>query len=137
MTSSETQHGSGRSPIRVLAAVVERDGRYLVARRPRHKRHGGLWEFPGGKLESGETLLDAARRELREELAVEVLAVGELMMAVRDPGSSYLVEFTQVTISGEPALIEHEDLAWLEPEELGGIALAPTDARFARSLTRA
>jgi 8-oxo-dGTP pyrophosphatase MutT (NUDIX family) len=56
----------------VLAAVIRRQDRYLVCRRPAHKRHGGLWEFPGGKLEPGETLLEAARRELREELGAEV-----------------------------------------------------------------
>jgi 8-oxo-dGTP diphosphatase len=42
--------------VRVLAAVIERDGKYLICRRPQHKRHGGLWEFPGGKFEAGETL---------------------------------------------------------------------------------
>ena len=50
-----------------MAAVIERDGKLLVCRRPGHKRHGGLWEFPGGKLEPGETIVDAARRELDEE----------------------------------------------------------------------
>ena len=119
---------------RVLAAVIQRSGRYLVCQRPRHKRHGGLWEFPGGKLEPGETVLEAARRELREELAVDVVRVGSPMMAVRDPGSSFLVEFTAVEIVGEPSLIEHDDLAWLEPGELIDIELAPSDARFARSL---
>src|SRR5690606_20769929 len=62
--------------IRVLAAVIRRDGRWLVCRRPAHKRHGGLWEFPGGKLEPGESLLEAATRELEEELAVRVTGVG-------------------------------------------------------------
>ena len=52
--------------MRVLAAVVRRDDRYLVCRRPAHKRHGGLWEFPGGKIHAGETLLGAARRAERD-----------------------------------------------------------------------
>jgi len=63
-------------PIRVLASVIERDQKLLVCRRPVHKRHGGLWEFPGGKVQKGESDLEAARRELREELAVEVTGVG-------------------------------------------------------------
>ncbi len=50
-------------PIRVLASVIERDHRLLVCRRPLHKRHGGLWEFPGGKVREGESDLEAARRE--------------------------------------------------------------------------
>ena len=60
---------------RVLAAVIERSGKFLMCRRPEHKNHGGLFEFPGGKLEAGESLADAARRELLEELALEVLDV--------------------------------------------------------------
>src|SRR5690242_21147044 len=69
---------------RVLAAVVLRYGRYLVCRRPAHKRHGGLWEFPGGKLEPGESLLDAANRELTEELNVSVVSVGEPIYSAHD-----------------------------------------------------
>src|SRR5258708_6415849 len=54
--------------IHVVAAIIERDGRFLLCRRNPLKRHGGLWEFPGGKLESGENHCDAAKRELYEEL---------------------------------------------------------------------
>jgi mutator protein MutT len=64
-------------PIPVLAAVIRRDGRLLVARRPAHKRHGGLWEFPGGKVEEGESWADAAARERKEELGVDVARTGE------------------------------------------------------------
>ena len=67
-------------PVRVVAAVIERasdeGARLLVCRRPAHKRHGGLWEFPGGKVEAGEDLLHAARRELAEELALETETAG-------------------------------------------------------------
>ncbi len=81
--------------IRVLAAIIRDDDRYLVCLRPAHKRHGGYWEFPGGKLEVGETLLEAARRELREELDVEVIAAGEPIFSSRDPGSQFLIEFAR------------------------------------------
>ena len=67
---------SGNGLVRVIAAVVWRGDRLLVCQRPAHKRHGGLWEFPGGKVEAGESDAAAARRELREELGVEVTAVG-------------------------------------------------------------
>ena len=56
--------------VRVLAAVIKRNERYLICKRPENKRHGGLWEFPGGKIEIGESNFEAAVRELREELGV-------------------------------------------------------------------
>lgn len=116
--------------IRVVAAVVERDGRLLLCRRPAGKRHAGLWEFPGGKLHPGETVEDAVRRELAEELGVEVLAVGERLLAVPDPGSAFLVELYPVKISGEPQALEHEALGWFKPEELADLDLAPSDRAF-------
>ena len=62
--------------VRVVAAVIRRGDTLLVGRRPEAKRHGGMWEFPGGKIDPGETPEDAARRELAEELALSVTAVG-------------------------------------------------------------
>lgn len=115
---------------RVVAAVVVRDGRYLVCRRPAQKRHGGLWEFPGGKLEPDESILDAARRELAEELGVEVRSVGELLYAIHDPGSEFVIEFHPVEIDGTPVPLEHSALAWVTPGELAAYALAPSDREF-------
>ena len=113
--------------------MIRRDGRYLVCRRPAHKRHGGLWEFPGGKFEPGESLLDAARREMREELALEATAVGRTLAAIRDPGSPFLIEFVEVEItdSAEPQALEHEEVQWVAAADLAAMDLAPSDARFA------
>jgi mutator protein MutT len=61
---------------RVVAAVIQRNDQYLLCQRPAHKRHGGLWEFPGGKVHDGETDFDAISRELTEELEVGVVRVG-------------------------------------------------------------
>lgn len=119
----------------VLAAVIHRGDRYLLARRPLHKRHGGLWEFPGGKLEPGESWLDAARRELREELAIEVKAVGEPVYRRRDPASSFEIVFVEVEIEGDPEAIEHEEVRWVRVAEMGGMDLAPADAAFAERLS--
>jgi len=116
--------------IRVVAAVVAREGRCLVCERPAHKRHGGLWEFPGGKLEPGEDILAAARRELHEELGVEVTEVGPALAAFQDPGSPFRIEFHPVAIQGEPACLEHARLLWLPPGDLAALPLAPTDRRF-------
>lgn len=113
---------------------MERAGRLLLARRPPGKRHAGLWEFPGGKFLPGETPLSAARRELAEELGVEVVAVGDLLLARPDPGSVFVVEFYSVDVRGEPIALEHAELAWAPPEELAGYDLAPSDRAFAEWL---
>jgi 8-oxo-dGTP pyrophosphatase MutT (NUDIX family) len=117
-------------PIRVLAAVIQRDERLLVCQRPHQKRHGGLWEFPGGKLKDRETDLEAARRELQEELGVHVTDVGPVERSVKDPGSDFVIEFLPVTIQGEPRCLEHEALAWKREEELLDLELAPSDRRY-------
>lgn len=118
------------TPIRVIAAVATRGERLLVCQRPPHKRHGGLWEFPGGKCEPGESDQDAARRELREELGVEVKEVGAEEYAIMDPGSPFLIAFVPVTITGEPTCHEHTALTWGTPAELAKLELAPSDRRF-------
>ena len=120
--------------IRVVAAVIERNGRYLVCRRPDHKRHGGLWEFPGGKLEPGESLQAAIHRELAEELGVGVLSCGGQLFAIEDPGSNFVIEFHPVAIAGEPLGLEHSALAWVAVIDLLSMDLAPSDRRFAMFL---
>lgn len=124
-------------PIPVIAAVLVRGGRYLVGRRPEDKRHGGLWEFPGGKMEEGEDWLAAARRELDEELALEAVSVGALLLTVSDPGSRYVIHFVEVEARGEVIPSEHSEVAWLTPAELAALDLAPADARFVRGLSSA
>lgn len=122
------------STIRVLAAVIARGDRYLICQRPPHKRHGGLWEFPGGKLEPGEDDAHAAGRELREELGVEVTAVGAERLGVHDEGSPFHIAFVPVDIAGEPACLEHSALRWATVAELCALPLAPSDRRFVESM---
>lgn len=114
----------------VLAAVVQRDDKYLVCQRPSHKRHGNLWEFPGGKLEPGETHFEAARRELAEELGVAVLAVRSPLFSIADPGSEFLIEFVPATIDGDPTCLEHSDMQWMSLDQLPSLELAPSDRQF-------
>ncbi|NJD18848.1 MAG: (deoxy)nucleoside triphosphate pyrophosphohydrolase [Gemmatimonadetes bacterium] len=118
----------------VVAAVVRRDGRYLVGRRPDEKRHGGLWEFPGGKVDPGESWLEAAHRELGEELGMEALSLGEPLLTVADEGSPYVILFVAVDAAGEPVPTEHSAIGWFTPPELAELPLAPADARFVATL---
>jgi mutator protein MutT len=123
-------------PVRVVASVIGRGDRYLVCRRPVHKRHGGLWEFPGGKCEPGESDADAVRRELAEELGVETTRVGDLIFEVRDSDSAFLIVFVPVQIDGEPVCLEHTELRWCTRKELVGLSLAPSDRRFVDFLSQ-
>lgn len=126
----------GDAPVAVLAAVIRRADRLLLARRPAHKRHGGLWEFPGGKLEPGETWGDAAARELREELGVQVTAVGEPLFRHRDPGSPFEIVFVTVETAGEPRALEHDALRWVDQDAMAALPMPPADAAFVARLGR-
>ena len=116
--------------IRVVAAVIENKRRYLVCKRPGNKRHGGLWEFPGGKIHPDESDFDAVQRELSEELNVHTIAVGDTLYEVRDPGTEFLIVFKDVRIIGTPQPLEHTDLHWATALELTGYRLAPSDEVF-------
>ena len=116
--------------IPVVAAVIRRENKVLLGRRPDHKRHGGLWEFPGGKIDEGESEADAVTRELLEEFGVETMSVGQVIYECRDPGSQFLVRFLDVGIRGKPELTEHTEISWVEPDSLPTLGLAPCDARF-------
>ena len=118
------------APIRVIAAVIERGGKLLVCQRPLHKRHGGLWEFPGGKLEPEEDDAASARRELREELGLELEAIGAVELEVADPDSHFLIVFLPARASGEPARHEHIALRWADVSELQSLPMAPADRRY-------
>jgi len=120
--------------IRVVAAVIQRNGRFLVCQRSHLKRHGGLWEFPGGKIERSETIEAATERELKEELALEVTGIGRTLLIQMDPGSPFQIEFVEVFAEGDPRALEHEEVRWVLPSELELIPLAPTDEVFAASL---
>jgi mutator protein MutT len=121
--------------VRVLAAVIQQTDRFLVCLRPAHKRHGGFWEFPGGKLELGEGLFQAATRELREELAVEVASVSEPIFRAQDPGSQFVIEFVKVVVVGAPESREHDEIRWVTAGELKDLRLAPCDRAFSFTLS--
>ena len=114
----------------VVAAVIRRGARVLLCQRPAHKRHGGLYEFPGGKCNDGETKDQAIARELLEELGVTVTHVGSVLHSIHDPGSPYVIHFIEARIDGTPIAIEHSDLQWVTFNEALCLDLAPSDRRF-------
>jgi 8-oxo-dGTP diphosphatase len=115
----------------VAAAVIQQQGRYLLCRRPAHKHHGNLWEFPGGKLAKDESAADALARELEEELALSVREVGEVLCCIRDAAAGVEVSFYPVGVAGEPMLLEHSALTWADLSNLpASMELAPSDRQF-------
>ena len=103
-----------------VGILIDDAGRVLVTRRAPDAHQGGLWEFPGGKVEENETILAALARELQEELGVLVEATEALMVLDHDYGDKQVrLDVHCVTRwSGEPRGLEGQPLAWQQPEEL-------------------
>ena len=107
--------------IHVAAAVIRgADGRILIARRGESQHQGGLWEFPGGKVEDGEAVESALARELREELGIEVTAARPLIKIKHDyPDKQILLDVWDVSaFTGEPHGAEGQPLAWVSQRDL-------------------
>ena len=121
--------------IAVVAALAAKEGRLLIAQRPMGRHMGGKWEFPGGKLEKGETPEAALRRELNEELGVDA-DIGPIRAAIpfSYPEKDVLLLFYSARLMGEPKPIDEAALAWVTPDELAGYDLAPVDALMAKRL---
>lgn len=124
--------------LRVVAVVLVRDGRILACSRPSGKPHAGMWEFPGGKIEPGETPEDCAVREIREELAAEIVPLGAIHEMEHDYGDKFVrVSFYAAELrSGEPQSREGQEIRWLEPEELERTPFLPADRPFAERIRR-
>ena len=121
--------------LEVVAALVERDGRFLACRRAPEKARGGMWEFPGGKVEPGETRAQALTRELAEELGVQAEA-GEQAAQVVHAYDDVTVRLTllRVTLLGEPQRLEHADMRFMTMEEAQSEPFCPADRRLLRQL---
>lgn len=117
----------------MVAAVVRRDdGRFLLARRLPESHLGGLWEFPGGAVEDGESPPDALRRELLEELGVEVAVRAPVTFAFhRDQQRDVVLLFYEADIvSGEPGGRDGQEFGWFAASELPLLPTPPADAEL-------
>jgi 8-oxo-dGTP diphosphatase len=114
--------------VHVVGAALVRDGRVLASRRTGPARLAGMWEFPGGKVEAGETDEQALGRELREELGVEA-AVGDRVGPELSLGPDAVMRVYLATlVDGEPQLTDHDAHPWLSADELYDVPWIPADA---------
>lgn len=122
--------------IAVTAGIIERDGRVLLARRGSGGPLAGKWEFPGGKIEPGETPEECLARELREELGIETLVGERVATSIYDygRGAIELLAYRVRILAGEPEPREHEALAWAPLATLSDYDLAAADMPIARAL---
>lgn len=114
------------------AALIDVDGRVLICRRPKGKHLEGMWEFPGGKVETGETLESCLIRELNEELGITVAknCLAPFVFASHAYDSFHLIMplFLLRRWDGTVQAREHEALAWVRPERLSDYPMPPADA---------
>ena len=140
---TDSARGSGPAtlfPV-VAAALVDADGRVLVQRRPAGAAMAGLWEFPGGKVEGGETPEAALARELREELGIAVAPdalrpAAFASMGLEDGRHLLLLLFVARDWVGEPVALAADALRWIRPEDMGALAMPPADRPLVEALRR-
>ena len=121
-------------PVGVVGAALLRDGRVLASRRTEPPHLAGLWEFPGGKVESGEDDGQALVRELQEELRVEV-EVGERLGDDLPIGATAVLRvYLCRLLSGEPALVDHDEHRWLGADDLLDVPWIPVDLPLVEQL---
>lgn len=113
----------------VVCAILEQDGKILLAQRPLHADRPGLWEFAGGKVEAGETQPDALVRELREELGIEARPARYIASHQREVSQRLITlhAWHVPAFTGTPETHYHSQLAWCSPREALSYDLAPAD----------
>ena len=122
--------------IRVVAAVVERDGHFLVTRRQDGVHLAGMWEFPGGKIDAGETHAAALKRELLEELDTDA-SVGELVLETTHDYGDVVVQlfFYACELTGAPHPRLGQDMRWVSRHDLPLLGFPEADAELIKRLT--
>lgn len=133
-TSKSDSNESKR--IEVVAAIIEKDGKILICRRAENKTRALKWEFPGGKIEPGETPEQAVLRECREELNVDLCVKAEFMRVLHSyPDIEIqLTVFRTAIIGSDPRCIEHKEIRFVYPSELADFELCPADITVAEKI---
>ena len=132
----ESRYQFTRTLIVVAAVIRDGEGRVLLTRRPEGRHMGGLWEFPGGKVNDGEAPEEALRRELFEELGLTAAIDGSITFAVHEENKlRILLLFYAVRIvTGEPESLEGQAIAWVDTADLDAYPTPPADAELVRLL---
>lgn len=129
-----------KPPIRVTAGIVIDSRKVLLAKRENSGHLGGFWEFPGGKIETGETPFTCLKRELREELQITLdqdsASFFDISYYEYGMKRVFLIGLTVTRYFGDIHPTEHEEIRWIEIAGLETMALAPADVPFARRLKR-
>ena len=122
----------------VVAAIIWHEGRYLICQRPAHKARGLLWEFPGGKVEPGETREEAIIRECREELDTTLEPLDVFTEVTHQyPDLCIHLSFLRCRVlSGQPRALEHAAIRWIRPEEASAYDFCPADLSIVQALAR-
>ena len=122
----------------VVAAVVERKGRFLVSRRLKGTHLAGCWEFPGGKVDHGETLEGALQREISEELSTGIAHAHRIFGTAHEYADRVIeLHFYRADLTGEPQPMLGQELRWITREEFGGLEFPPADAELIDGLINA
>jgi 8-oxo-dGTP diphosphatase len=120
----------------VVAAVIEQDGKFLVARRLGGTHLAGYWEFPGGKVHEGETLEQALRREVREELNTDISNVTEVFHTSHVyPERTIELHFFRGRLAGTPEPALKQELRWITRDEFSTLDFPPADTELLLELT--
>ena len=122
--------------IDVVAAVIKKDNKYLIAQRNRNKHFAFYWEFPGGKVDNGETFEIALQREINEELSIGIKIYKKISSQIhKDDKINVKVNYFLCEHStGKIILSEHEDLKWVTKKELSSYRMAPGDSKIIKFL---
>lgn len=122
--------------LEVVAALIWDKDKFMICRRPEYKTRGLLWEFVGGKVETGETNEQALIRECKEELGVEISVISAFTDVVHEYSdiSVHLTLFNAKITAGTVQMLEHEDIRWITPDEISNYEFCEADETILKQI---